>query len=356
MDEETRIRRVKISGPPFERGLQLGNFCRREIENTLEAYRLVFQRYANIDEEQARRLAAPFIDVIAKYDPEIMEEISGIARALGRPLEDLVAINARTELMFMSQPKECTAIALLPEVASDKRIFMGQNWDWIQRLRGSLILLEIEQPKRPTVLMLAEAGIVGKIGLNRSGIAVCLNILLAGNPKMGVPIHVILRGILNAETLGDALGTVLRNPSGGCSHFLIGSKEGEAIGMEVGFHDVEVLYPAGGILTHANHFVGRKIRREDKGRVRYPDSLIRDYRALKLLQAKKKDLTLQDMEAVLRDHLNYPHSICRHPVPQMDELEGIVSLASVLMDLKSGVLYVAEGPPCQHQYAPFSFS
>ncbi|MGZ3614364.1 MAG: C45 family autoproteolytic acyltransferase/hydrolase [Thermodesulfobacteriota bacterium] len=356
MDKETGIRRVKISGPPFERGFQLGNLCRREIENTLEAYRLVFQKYANIQGEQVKRLAAPFIDVIAKYDSEIMEEISGIAKALGRPVEDLVAINARTELMFMSPSLECTSIALLPEVTSDKRIFIGQNWDWLRMLGDSLILLEIEQPKRPTVLMLTEAGIVGKIGMNRAGIAVCLNILIAGNPEMGVPIHVLLRGILNAETLGDALGTVLRNPSGGCSHFLIGCKEGEAIGMEVGFHDVEALYPAGGIFTHANHFVGKKFRREDKGRVRYPDSLIRDYRALKLLEAKKKDFTLQDMEAVLRDHLNHPHSICRHPAPQTDVLEEIVSLASVLMDLKSGVLYVAEGPPCQHPYVPFSFS
>ncbi len=356
MDKEIGIRRVKISGHPLERGLQLGNLCRKEIENTLEAYRLVFERYANIHGEQVKRLATPFIDVIAKYDPEIMEEISGMAEALGRPLEDLVAINARTELMFMSPPRECTSIALLPEVTSDKKIFMGQNWDWIQMLKESLVILEIEQPNKPTVLMLTEAGIVGKIGMNRAGIGVCLNVLLAGNPKMGVPVHVILRGILNAETLGDALGAVLRNPSGGCSHFLIGCKEGEAIGMEVGFHDVDALYPAGGILTHANHFVGGRIHPEDKGRLRYPDSLVRDYRALKLLEAKKNDLTLHDMEAVLRDHLNYPHSICRHPDPKIHGLDEIASLTSVLMDLQAGVLHVAEGPPCQHPYIPFSFS
>ena len=356
MDEGTGIRRVKISGRPFERGFQFGNLCRKEIENTLEAYRLVFEKYANIRGEQVRKLAAPFIDVIAQYDSEIMEEISGMAEAMGRPLEDLVAINARTELMFMSPPRECTAIALLPEVTSEKRIFMGQNWDWIQRLKGSLVIVEIEQPNRPTVLMLTEAGIVGKIGMNRAGIGVCLNILLAGNPKMGVPVHVLLRGILNAETLGDALGTVLQNPSGGCSHFLIGCKEGAAIGMEVGFHDVEALYPERGILTHANHFVGRRIYREDKGRLRYPDSLIRDHRALMLLEPKINDLTLHDIETVLRDHLNHPHSICRHADPKINELEEIVSLTSVLMDLESGVLHVAEGPPCQHPYIPFSFS
>jgi len=348
------IRHVKISGTPFERGYQLGNLCRREVENTLEVYKLVFKKYASIDEEQAQRIAASFIDMIANYDPEIMDEIDGIAKALGRPLEELVAINARTELMFMSPSQECTAIALLPEATSDKEIFIGQNWDWIRMLKGSLILLEIEQPKRPTILMLTEAGIVGKIGMNSSGIAVCLNILSAEDAKRGVPIHIVLRGILNAETLGDAIGAILRTGSGGCSHFLIGCKDGESIGMEVGFHDVETLYPVEGVLTHANHFVGSKIYRKDKGRVRYPDSLLRDHRALKLLWPKRKNLTLQDLEMVLRDHFNYPHSICRHADPKIDELEEIVSLVSIIMDLTSGTMYIAEGPPCKHHYISFS--
>ncbi len=136
--------------------------------------------------------------------------------------------------------------------------------------------------------------------------------------------------------------------------FLIGSKEGEAIGIEVGFHEVEVIYPEEGILTHANHFVGGKIQRNDQGRVKYPDSLIRDRRALKLLWPKRKDLTLEDLKGVLRDHLNYPHSICRHPDPKAHELEEIISLISIIMDLKSGDIYIAEGPPCSNEYFLFS--
>jgi isopenicillin-N N-acyltransferase-like protein len=354
MDEKRWIRHVKISGSPFERGYQLGNLCRQEVENTLEAYRLVFKKYANLHEKQVQELARPFIDIIANYDPEMMEEISGISKALNRPLEELVAINARTELMFSKLSKECTAIALLPDATLGSKTLIGQNWDWMERLKGSLILLEIEQPRRPTILMLAEAGIVGKIGLNSSGIGVCLNVLIAEGAKIGVPIHAILRGVLNSETLGEAIGSVLRAGSGGCSHFLIGSREGEAIGIEVAFDDAQVIYPEEGILAHANHFISHRIQQCDKGRVRYPDSLIRDRRAFKLLRSKKKKLTLEDLKSVLCDHFNYPHSICRHSDPKAHELEEIISLVSIIMDLTSGVLYLAEGPPCEHQYLSFT--
>ncbi len=357
MDESRSIRYVKIAGNPFERGYQLGNLCRKEIENTIKSYRMIFKKYANINEYRVKELASPFIDIISDYDPEIMEEISGIADALGYPLWELVAINARTELMSQGASKECTTIVLLPEVTQDQKIWIGQNWDWMPVLNESIILLEIEQPNRPSILMLTEAGIVGKIGMNSQGIGVCLNILfLRENPKMGIPIHVILRGILNSETLGEAIGSALKKGSGGCSHFLIASREGEAIGIEVGFHDAEVIYPNEGILAHANHFVGTKIQRTDRGRVMYPDSLIRDRRAFRLLKAKGKGLTLEDLKGVLRDHLNYPHSICRHPDPKAHELEEIISLISIIMDLKSSELYIAKGPPCLNEYTRFSLT
>jgi isopenicillin-N N-acyltransferase-like protein len=354
MDELKQFRYVKISGKPFERGYQLGNLCKKEIDNTINSYRKIFKKYANIDKDQIKKLATPFIDIIANYDSEIMEEISGIANALGYPIEEIVAINARTELMSQGALEGCTTIALLPEVTRDKSIWIGQNWDWIPMLKESMILLEIEQPERPTILMLTEAGIVGKIGINSKGIGVCLNILFSKDiPNIGIPVHVILRGILNAETLGKAIGAVLKIGSGGCSYFLIGSREEEAIGIEVGFHDAEVIYPTEGILTHANHFVGLKIQRNDRGRIMYPDTLIRDRRALRLLWPNRNSLAIEDLKRVFRDHMNYPHSICRHPDPKGNNLEEIITLVSIIMNLKSGEVYIAEGPPCLNEYTSF---
>jgi isopenicillin-N N-acyltransferase like protein len=356
MGDPLWIRRVKISGSPFERGFQLGIQCRKEVENTLEAYRIVFERSAGLDTDAARRAAAPFTDLIATYDREIMDEIAGLAKALDRPLEDLVAINARTELLAAAVPAECTSVAVLPEASPDGRTWVGQNWDWSDLLKPSLVLLEIEQPNRPTILMVAEAGIVGKMGMNSTGIGACLNILSTVGPRPGVPIHVMLRGVLNAATLGDALAALFRMGSGGCSHFLIGSAEGLAMGVEVAFHKAEHLYPEDGLYTHANHFVSPRFTGPDLSRKKYPDTLIRAHRAFQLLKAKKGTIGREEIAAVLADHVNRPRSICRHKGPGADPLEEILSLVSVVMDLTTLTMHITEGPPCQHTSEAVTFS
>jgi isopenicillin-N N-acyltransferase-like protein len=356
MSDPRWIRRVKISGSPFERGHQLGTLCRKEIENTLEAYRTVFERCAGLDTIAARRTAAPFSDAIATYDGEIMEEIAGMAKALDRPLEDLVAINARTELLAAAVPSECTSIAVLPEASSDGRTWVGQNWDWSDLLKPSLVLLEIEQPGRPRVLMVAEAGIVGKMGMNSAGIGACLNILSTVGPKPGVPVHVMLRGVLNAATLGDALAALFRMGSGGCSHFLVGSREGLAMGVEVAFHWVDHLYPEDGLYSHANHFASPRFTGPDLSRKKYPDTLIRARQAFNLLQGKKRRIGREEIEAALADHVNHPRSICRHKGPGTDPLEEIFSLVSVVMDLTTLTMHLKEGPPCRHTSETVTFS
>jgi isopenicillin-N N-acyltransferase like protein len=60
--------------------------------------------------------------------------------------------------------------------------------------------------------------------------------------------------------------------------------------------------------------------------------------------------TLDDFRALLADHADYPHSICAHPDPAEHPCEQGATIASVLMDLSAGQLWVAAGHPCQAPY------
>ena len=61
-------------------------------------------------------------------------------------------------------------------------------------------------------------------------------------------------------------------------------------------------------------------------------------------------MTLDDFRALLADHADYPHSICAHPDPGEHPLEQGATIASVLMDLTAGRMWVAAGHPCQVRY------
>ena len=44
--------------------------------------------------------ARAFVPAVADRYPELMEEVTGIAEGADRPVEEIVALNARTELLY----------------------------------------------------------------------------------------------------------------------------------------------------------------------------------------------------------------------------------------------------------------
>ena len=81
--------------------------------------------------------------------------------------------------------------------------------------------------------MLTEAGIVGKLGFNSAGLGVCLNAIVTDrlNPD-GTPLHVVLRGILDSRTLGDAITAAGRADIACSANFLVAQHGNGAVDIE----------------------------------------------------------------------------------------------------------------------------
>ena len=71
--------------------------------------------------------------------------------------------------------EECSSFALLPEGTGDGRVYCGQNWDWRAGTRDTVVMLRIEQPPSPTIVMQTEAGQVGRRGANSAGLGLNAN-------------------------------------------------------------------------------------------------------------------------------------------------------------------------------------
>jgi hypothetical protein len=106
--------------PPRERGITYGTTCRERIRATINFYRFIFQAEGGLDWPRALNTAAGFAEPIELYDPDIMEEIRGIAQGAKVPLNEILAINTRSELLFLitsgaGSPKPCcTSLAAVP--------------------------------------------------------------------------------------------------------------------------------------------------------------------------------------------------------------------------------------------------
>jgi isopenicillin-N N-acyltransferase-like protein len=344
---------IEVDGGDFERGLQHGGQAAELIRANLEGYWRLFQHETGLDHLAVLEQARQYLEPSQGYAPHLVDEMRGIAEGAGVSLDEILALNCRTEIFSLRTiplAQECTALFVAPEMTADGHTLVAQNWDWADALRGGLVLLRVKRPGEPTALMLTEAGMVGKIGQNSAGLGVCLNFLRHDHRRVGVPLHLILRQAISAPRLSLTVAAVYRALRADAGNYLLAHASGQAVDLEATPSDVGVLHPESGLLAHTNHFLTPHLQEGDRGVIESKSTSLRYSRALNLLRSRVGAITVETLKEVLRDHFHRPNSICRHPDPIQPEIERIATLASVIMDLTAGEMHVASGEPCQGEY------
>jgi len=258
--------RIRIEGSPRERGLGYGEQAASRIIRSIEAYRDVFVEYAGWDWARVLAEAARYEVPIAELSPGYLEEMRGVADGAGVDFHDILAINTRTEVMFAATardaargrnlPLECSAFAVTPEASVDGHMLIGQNWDWLLHSEETVVVIEARQETGPDYVTVVEAGLLAKTGMNSSGIGLVTNALVSvddlGTP--GIPYHVALRAILDAETITDAHAALQRGFRSSSANYLIAHRDGLAVDIEGApgdfFPTLPELSGAGGAAPH----------------------------------------------------------------------------------------------------------
>jgi isopenicillin-N N-acyltransferase-like protein len=300
-----------------------------------------------------------YVEPISRFDPDLMEELKGLAEGSRFELAEILALNARSEITLNARMLDsrvldaCTAFAALGRATVAGTTVLCQNWDWRATQREALVLLLIERPGRPSITMLTEAGIIGKIGYNSTGLGVCLNAIVTDQVDAGkVPLHIVLRGILEARNLGEAIGAVGRAGIASAANFLVAQHGNGAVDIEAVPSDFDILLPERDVLSHTNHLVSpRLMTMRDLGKYTFPDSYPRLARVRRLLDERYGQIDTEAAKSILRDHANQPNSICRHENDVDPEGKRMQSVASLVMDLAEGSLQVTDGPPCCGMFA-----
>jgi isopenicillin-N N-acyltransferase like protein len=366
----TQFPHVRVEGSALDRGRAYGSQARDRVQRSVAAYRDVFARYAGWDWATVRREAARFEAPVAAFRPAYLDEIRGIAEGAGLDLGDVLAINVRTEVMFAAKarqaagqpraPDGCTAFAVVPAPGAGGSVLIGQNWDWLPHTSETVVVLEARQDDGPDFVTVVEAGLLAKTGMNSSGLGLVTNALVtdadAGTP--GIPYHVALRAILDCETTSDALAALQAGERSSAANYLIAHRDGSAVDVEAApgdFSRLYLLFPADGVALHTNHFLSPRFAGQDVSVWVMPDSPLRLHRIQAGLDGQEGPPTLDTFRRLLADHANYPSGLCCHPDPRMDPYDQGATVASVLMDLGTQQMYLADGNPCAAPYRQLDY-
>ena len=360
LEETTAFPFIEVSGTARNVGLQYGRKAAGRIHLSIDIYKRAFAD-KGIDWALARAAATRFAARIERAYPSIAEEMRALAEGAEVPLEDIVAINSRTELLYGSfgKPRErddvqgCTNAVVLPATTREGHLIHAHNWDWRDECAESSIVTKIVPDVGPSMLVFGEAGVLAGLGLNNAGLAITSNHLECEHDgkREGVPNAIIRRQVLAQRSLGPAIETVLKAERGFSTNFVISHREGEAIDLETTPDEVFWLSPENDLLVHANHFVSVAARTaiRDTGLLTSADSLYRDSRVRRYLVRDRGRITLSTLQAAFQDRFGAPRSVCRSPSPG----KASSTVATIIMDTTAQIMWVAPRPYGFHKFTEY---
>ncbi|MDX6366157.1 MAG: isopenicillin-N N-acyltransferase like protein [Nocardioidaceae bacterium] len=348
---------ITVTGGPYERGRQYGVAARDRVHRSIAAYERTFRHYADWDWSRSTAEAKLFVPAIDDFAPQYLEEMAGLADGAGVTLDDVLAINVRTEVMYSarvrsavgaSAPAECSAFASV----APGRVLAGQNWDWAPFACDTVVVLECVPSDGPAFLTVVEAGLLAKFGVNSEGLAVMTNALACtdDNGEAAVPYHVMLRGLLDCSTTGEALALLEQTTRASSANYLLADSSGAVVDVEAQPGGQSALHPLlrddSGVLLHTNHFVSPEFDAVDYADLVISSTRTRLHRVTELVESADDVGDLAVFEEALADHACEPDSVCRHPDLSLPPPEQSMTVASVVVDLTERRIRLCEGPPC----------
>lgn len=338
---------VTISGrTPAELGTSHGLQLKIRVQKCVAFYYSWFLSLG-LTESQLQEIANQFQASLRRFrDGRYAEEIEAIADAAGIDQWKLYMINARTEIVNSSTAlvaQECTSLCC-PGTG-----LLSQNWDWAQDLEALTVVMRIEKVGCAPIIMIAEPGIIGKIGFNGNGLGVCLNLL---KPRLqvsrstrglaGVPVHVLLRVVLDSSNLDTAIASVRGASRGWAStSVLVCMQTGAAAAIELDSDGLAVFHRDAAPLLRTNHFVGGEGS---------PSSMERFRRGTEILTGWNTQGELADVRRLLADNFTTKGLPIQRPWCVDSDGMSIGTVTSIIMDLNRKVLHYTPGSPCNNRF------
>lgn len=193
------------SGSAYEIGVQHGAACREAVRLAYEAWGLM----TGIEESQIDTGIHIVEDRLARFFPETLEEIHGIAEGSGLSYRQILTLNCFDAVIgsSMSRPG-CSNIGF---VDSDVGVLLGKTADWNVTGAENFAAWQRYQPAAGKGHTFIHYGCAGTLwtegGLNDAGFGMVLNGLpVSGSTPDSVPWVPLTRGVLqHCHTVQDAI-------------------------------------------------------------------------------------------------------------------------------------------------------
>lgn len=330
---------IYVKGNHYEVGYQIGTKLKKSLMEE------VYQLKKRSDWDKLKANGELFLAYSRKHLPEYIEEYQGAADALGIELEELFPTICE-ELFYPEFFKGCSDLIASGEVTADGSVLVAHNNDTGP---GPVTIIHYQVEGEPEIMAVGYGGLGISVGYNSAGISLTGNQVDSTDIRVGIPRMLLVRKILAAKRIGEAIDAAIMEQRASNYNQVIADSHGEIYSIEGSATDYEALYAEDGYLVHTNHYLSPRMRKFELYPNQITGSIVRYNRARRLMKGSLGHITVDTLKRFLRDHVNYPYSICRHG-------EKIKTTFSIIINLTTLKMLLAPGNPCEVEYSEYDFS
>jgi hypothetical protein len=346
------MRLVRGTGSPFQRGVAVGEALRDDIEASVAAT-MAWADGRGATPARVGELLAPFDAAAARFAPDLVAVVDGMASGAGVDPVGLRAANAFEELYFLLDPAAPAAPTAPVERCTDAVLrgvdgpLLVHQEQWYAAESGHVaIVVDVPDDRTtPAVVAPVVSSTLPLVGMNASGASVGAMSLTAVDERTGVPRAFVARRALDATDRASAVGIVTTPGRAGGYSYAFAFPDGSAA-------IVETTATAGtevDATAHANHALDPAVASVCPAP---SDGSTSRLARMRELVATRERWTVPEAAALLTDHAAVGQDICVHP-DAADGPEGSAIMFGMVADVANRTLWVAPGNPCEASFEAY---
>lgn len=344
---------VRVSGTHREIGRQVGEACREQVRRNIGNGRQLIESsegFLELDWAGAQIQAHKYLPFAQERYPQYVDELLGMAEGANVGFDDLVVLNAMEAVIIDAlHLTKCTSMAVSNDITADGHVLVAHNEDWLPEDEDDVFLIDASPEDEPPFLAMTYGGLLPNIGFNADGVAQCCDTVYPNDCRIGIPRVFVSRAVLAARTPRDAISRALVSHRAAGYNHLIAHESGEIYNLEVSAKKFALLYAQEGYLAHTNFYLEANMQAIEYDPDERISTRVRYYRTMRLLKNTQLH-TVKTLQAIQRDHVNYPNSICNHLEADLEPLDREKTINAIVMDLTGRAMHFAWGNPCVNQY------
>lgn len=249
----SEIRVIHLEGDALTRGIRHGEACRAALWQFADDGLCRLQQLSGrpMSLNGLSEKIAGYRTLVARWLPDISQEIEGLAIGAGMPSDLAWLLQLRREVLGYNRITtggDCSTLASLKGEP-----LVAQTVDLNGNLDDYISVLNCKS-RNGRSLVLSFAGLLGYLGVNSAGLAVGLNMVLGGNWQEGIPPYLVIRHLLDTcSDVGEALEKLRALPLSSSRSFTLCDKQ-QAVCVESLDNQLRII-GQGAAVAHTNHFL-----------------------------------------------------------------------------------------------------